>query len=243
MDKTIKPIRKCGELAWLLGAVLCSLGVCLSAKSGFGVSMVVAPAFVLSNYLHDSLGLAFFTFGNTDYIVQGVFMLALIIVVGKFKIKYPLAFITAVIYGLMLDGWRLLFGQDIPAELYVRIIYMILAALIIAFSVALYLHTFVSQQVYDMFVYEVAAEKKKNVTVVKWIYDISSLVAAIVLMLILFNRFDLEMVGIGTLIYTVVNTPLIALFGKLLDKLCNFSPLFPKTAVKVFGYKPTEDNA
>ena len=241
MENSLKPLKKCGELAWLLGTVLCSIGVFLSAKSGFGVSMVVAPAFVLSNYLQPIA--PFFTFGNTEYVVQGVFMFVIMIVVKKFKIKYPLAFVTAVIYGLMLDGWRLLFGQDIPTELYIRLIYMVLGALVTAFAIALYLRTFMSQQVYDMFVYEVATEKKKNVTVVKWIYDISSLVVAIVLMLILFNRFDLEMVGIGTLILTAVNTPLIALCGKLLDKFCDFSPLFPKMAEKVFSYKPTEDNA
>ena len=30
------------ESAYVLGIILCPLGVCLSAKSGFGVSMVVA---------------------------------------------------------------------------------------------------------------------------------------------------------------------------------------------------------
>ena len=35
------------EIAYVLGIILCPLGVCLSAKSGFGVSMVVAPAYVL----------------------------------------------------------------------------------------------------------------------------------------------------------------------------------------------------
>ena len=35
------------EIAYVLGMILCPLGVCLSAKSGFGVSMVVAPAYVL----------------------------------------------------------------------------------------------------------------------------------------------------------------------------------------------------
>ena len=243
MEKQTKKLNKCGELAWLLGTILCSLGVCLSAKSGFGVSMVVAPAFVISNYLSGSLGLTFFTFGNTEYIVQGLFIVAIIIVVGKFKIKYPLAFATGVIYGLMLDGWRLIFGTAPETVLYLQIIYMILGAVITSFAIALYLRTFMPQQAYDMFVYEVATEKKLNMTVVKWIYDISSLAFAIVLMLVLFGRFDFEMIGIGTLILTVVNTPLIALCGKLLDKTCDFSPRFEKLAEKVFAYAPLDADA
>ena len=42
-----KKIKRGAELAWLFGIILCPLGVCLSAKSGLGVSMVVAPAYVL----------------------------------------------------------------------------------------------------------------------------------------------------------------------------------------------------
>jgi len=236
MSNNLKPIKKFGEFAWFFATVLCSLGVSLSAKSGFGVSMVVAPSFVVSNFLQPIA--PFFTFGNTEYVMQGLFIIVLIAVVGKFKIKYPLSFVTSVIYGLLLDLCRMLIGTDIPDELYIRIIYMIAGALVTAFAIALYLRTYLPQQGYDMFVYEIATEKKKNMTVVKWIYDISSLVLAIVLMLILFGTFDLEMVGIGTLILTVINTPLIAAFGKLFDKFCDFSPMFPAFAQKVFSYEP-----
>ena len=31
-------LSRMGEPAWILGILLCSLGVCFSAKSGFGVS-------------------------------------------------------------------------------------------------------------------------------------------------------------------------------------------------------------
>ncbi len=235
MDKTLKPIRKTGEIFYILGTILCSLGVCMSAKSGFGVSMVVAPSFVISNFLQPKL--PFFTFGNTEYVVQGLFIIALIIIVGKFKIKYPLSFVTAVIYGLLLDMWRLVFGAEVYTETYMRVISMILGAVVTAFAIALYLRTYLPQQGYDLFVYEIATEKKLRMNVVKWVYDASSLVLAIALMLILFGRFDLEMIGVGTLILTVINTPLIAGFGKLIDKFCDPAPMFPRFAEKVFSYK------
>ena len=237
--ETLKPIKKFNEIAYVLATVLCSLGVSLSAKSGFGVSMVVAPAFVLSNYLQPIL--PFFTFGNTEYVVQGLMIIALVIVVRKFKIKYPLSFLTAVIYGLLLDLFRMIVGVDVPEQIYLRIIYMILGAVITAMAIALYLRTYLPQQGYDLFVYELATEKKLNMTKVKWAYDVISLVAAIALMLILFRKFDLELIGVGTLILTVINTPLISLFGNLYDKFISFDPMFPAFATKAFRYKTDEE--
>ena len=63
------------ELAYVMGMILCPLGVCLSAKSGFGVSMVVAPAYVL--YLRISETLPWFTFGKSEYIFQGLLLIVL----------------------------------------------------------------------------------------------------------------------------------------------------------------------
>ncbi|MBO4572721.1 MAG: hypothetical protein J5762_03020 [Clostridia bacterium] len=241
MKNTLKPIEKTGELFYVFGTILCSLGVCLSAKSGFGVSMVVAPAYVLSCFLQPKI--PFFTFGNTEYVVQGIFIIVLALAVGKFKLKYPLSFVTCVIYGLMLDGWRALFKQEIYAEMHMRIISMILGAVITAIAIALYLRTYLPQQGYDMFVYEVATEKKLKMNVVKWVYDVCSLILAIALMLILFGRFDLEMVGIGTLILTLVNTPLIIAFGKLLDKIFVPTPAFKGFAEKLFSYRESDETS
>jgi phosphatidylglycerophosphate synthase len=63
---------------------------------------------------------------------------------------------------------------------------------------------------------------------VKWIYDMSSLVVAILLMLLLFGEFSFSMIGAGTLLLTLVNTPLITGFGKLLDRFFVFTPFFPR---------------
>lgn len=48
------------EIAYVLGIILCPLGVCLSAKSGFGVSMVVAPAYVLYLRISETIPLVYF---------------------------------------------------------------------------------------------------------------------------------------------------------------------------------------
>lgn len=231
--ETRKPIRKFGEAAYISGNILCALGVCLSAKSGLGVSAVVAPSFVLSAYLEGLV--PFFTFGNVEYIVQGLVIVVLAICLRRFTVSYPLAFVTAVFYGVSLDLWRLLFGTAIVEEVYMKIILMVIGALITELSIALLLRSYLPQQAYDFAVKEISTQKNKNMNVVKWTFDISALIVAIILMFIFFGRFDFSLVGVGTLVVAVVNAPMIGLFGKLLDRFVDFSPLFGKFAKKVFN--------
>ena len=122
-----------------------------------------------------------------------------------------------------------------PAEeLYLQIIYMIVGAFVTAFSIALMLRSYLPQQAYDFAVKEISTVKKYNMNKVKWVYDMSSLTVAVALMLALFGRFDLSLIGPGTLIIAAVNAPMIGLFGRLCDKYIDFSPLFPRFANKVF---------
>ena len=64
-------------------------------------------------------------------------------------------------------------------------------------------------------------------TKVKWIFDITALLLAIVLMLVLLGTFALNVVGLNTILSTIVNAPLIGLFGKLMDKRFCFDSAFP----------------
>ena len=230
-----KPVRRFGEAAYIIGNVLCALGVCLSAKSGLGVSHVVAPAFVLSSYLEPIA--PFFTFGSTEYVVQGILLILLAFAMRRVTVSYPLAFLTAVIYGFTLDLWRLVFGTDVAGELYQKILLMIAGALLTALAIALMLRSYLPQQAYDFTVKEISVVKKRDMNKVKWIYDVSSLLVGVILMFILFKKFDLSLIGVGTLVLAVINAPIIGFFGKILDRFIDFSPLFPTFAHKVFRVK------
>ena len=219
-----KKIKNFSEAAWLFGIIFCSLGVSLSAKSGLGVSMVVAPAYVL--YVKISQYLSFFTLGMAEYTLQGILILITAVVLRRFKFKYPLCFLTAVIHGFAVDIWRSIIGSDIANTVLEKGLYCISGALITAFAIALMLRTYLPQEVYELVVKEISEKYGWSINRVKWIYDISSLVLAIGLMLVLFTEFSFEMVGIGTIILTVINTPFITFFGKLLDKFLSFEPAF-----------------
>lgn len=63
------------ELAYVFGIVFVALGVVLMEKADFGVSMVVAPAYLLYRWL--SPVWSFVTFGMAEYCLQAVLLLVM----------------------------------------------------------------------------------------------------------------------------------------------------------------------
>ena len=71
------------ELAYVLGIVLVAWGVVLMEKADFGVSMVVAPAYLLYRWL--SPAWHFFTFGMAEYCLQAVLLLAMSLLLRRLR--------------------------------------------------------------------------------------------------------------------------------------------------------------
>ncbi len=205
--------------------VLCALGVALSAKSGFGVSMVVAPAYVLHRFV--SLTFPWFTFGIAEYVLQGAIILLTALICRKVKWKYPVTALGVLFYGAMVDHWREFVGTEIPEQLSLRLTYAVVGAVIVSLAIAMLLRTYLPQQAYELCVQEIVARYSFPMARVKWIYDGVSLLLAIVLMLLFFKRFDTTMIGPATLVLTFVNAPLINLFGRILEHFFDFSSLSP----------------
>jgi len=219
----MKKIGRMAELAWLIGVIMCPLGVCLCSKSGLGVSMIAAPTYII--YLKMSETFGWFTYGVSEYLIQGALVLGLAIVIGRFKWKYLLSFLTGVCYGLALDGWFLVFGREMVDGMALRLMFAVGGLAITAFAIALFLRTYLPQQSYELVVKEVADKWKLNMNKVKWINDAIYFVVSVGLMLVLFRRFDTSMVGVNTILATVINAPMIGFFGHFLDKIFDFGPV------------------
>ena len=101
------------ELAYVLGLLLVASGVMLMEKADFGVSMVVAPAYVIYRWLSPMW--RFFSFGMAIYCFQAVLLVVMCLVLRKFRISYLFSFVTAVIYGHILDGFMIL-GAVLPVN-------------------------------------------------------------------------------------------------------------------------------
>ena len=127
------------ELAYGLAMVGLSFSVALMTRADFGVSMVVAPAYLL--YLKLNPVLSFFTFGMAEYTLQAVLLLFTALAVKKFRPYFLFSFVTAVLYGFLLDGWMLA-TADLPADtMILRGVWYVLGMVLGAASIAFFFST------------------------------------------------------------------------------------------------------
>ena len=89
------------EAAYLAGLAVLAVGTALMEAADFGLSMVVAPAYLI--HLVISPVFPVFSFGMAEYVLQGILLVLLMIAMRRVKLSYLFSFVTAVLYGLMLD--------------------------------------------------------------------------------------------------------------------------------------------
>ena len=204
------------EITYLHAIVLLALAVSILTAADFGISMIVAPAYLLS------LKVGAITFGQAEYIIQaGVFVL-LCLVLRKFKPIYLMSFVTCLIYGAVLDLWRTLpcFNPAVTVPgsmaLWLRIPMFVVGVLLTSFSVALFFKTYLYPQVNDFFVKAVSC------------VDLTYLLASTVMTFCFFGK----LVGLnwGTLVMAFCNGTIIGFFSKRLDRTFEFRPRFAKFA-------------
>ena len=221
----IKRVGKLSELSYVFGILLISLGVTFITKSDFGVSSIVAPAYILHLKM-TSLGQLWCTFGTAEYMLQGLLLILMCLIVRRFKWKYLLSFLTSVIYGTVLDGWFFLFGSDPFDTLAMRIVSLVIGVLISSAAIAFLFRTYLPQQVYELFVAEVVDRYRLKLQRFKLIFDLSMLALAVVMLWAL-NVPIWSGIGVGTVICAVFNSLLIGMFGRLYDRYLGFEPALP----------------
>ncbi len=212
------------ELAYVFGILFLALGASLTQRANLGMSMVIAPPYVL--YLKISQYLPFFTFGMAAYTFQILLIVATIVVLRKFKLSYIFSILTAVIYGFVLDTINLA-TIYIPNELLViRAILLIIGLLSSSFGVALMFKTYLPPEAYELIVKEVAEKYNFAVHKVKLFYDISSLVFSVILSFSFFGLGMFKVINIGTVISAFANGLLIGMFNKKLELTFVFKDKF-----------------
>ncbi len=233
----MKKLPKTSELMWLLGDIFVALGVSICSKTGLGVSMIAAPAFVLNEALAPLS--SFFSVGVVEYLFQGVLLAVMCVIVRRFNWRYLLAFVVAVIYGYTLDLFLYLLRDVNFSSIAVRWVMLIVGDSITALGVACFFRTYMPLQVYELFVAETSSRYKIKIATTKWCFDLALLAISLTLAFTLFGdveSFDwstiawssFHSIGLGTIVTTIINSPIIALWGKALDKTCENAPLFPK---------------
>lgn len=212
------------ELSYVIGIVILALGVAFMEKPDFGVSMVVAPAYIL--HLKISQTYSFFTFGMAEYTLQAVVLIIMIIVLRRFKVSYLFSFLTAVIYGLILDQCMVLVSHINMDTMALRILYYIIGMLLCSMGISLLFHTYIAPEVYELFVKEISAKYKWNIHHVKTCYDICSCLVGVILSFIFFGFGVFRGVKLGTIICALINGTLIGFCSKFLEKHFEFKDTF-----------------
>ena len=233
----MKRPQKFAEIYWLLGVLFVSLGVALCSKADLGVSMIAAPPFILQEAIAPYWPGC--TVGTMEYIFQGFLLVVLCLAVQRAKIKYLFSFVVAFLYGMVLDLWLLILGREPFDAVWMRWLFLIVGDCITAFGVACFFRTYLPLQVYELFVAEVADRYRFSVAKTKLSYDMASLVISLILAFCInldANKFDwskiyctsYHFIGAGTVVTVLINAPIIAFFGKILNRLTGEEPIFPR---------------
>ncbi len=211
------------EVAYIVGITILALGTAFMEKANFGMSMIVAPAYLL--HLKISPYLPFFSFGVSEYVFQAFLLIVLSLILRKVKKSFFLSFGTAFIYGIILDVMMSLI-DFLPLEGIIwQIILFALGAISCSTGVALLFHTYLPPEAYELFVKEISDKWNKDLGKVKTIYDCCSCVFAVILSLCFFGGF----VGVewGTFVCAIANGWLISRISKLLESKFTFKDALP----------------
>lgn len=217
------------EGLFLLAVVLMAFSVAMLTAVDFGISMIVAPAYLISQKF------PVLTFGQSEYVLQALVFLVFCLLMKKVKVVYFSSFLTCLIYGAVLDGWRVVIPLFNPAvtepgsmAFPLRVGMFVAGVVLTSLSVAMFFRCYWYPQVYDFFVKGISERFSLNRTRFKQAFDLGCLAVSVTLSLLLFGKF--VGVGVGTLIMACVNGFLIGWFSRLLDKWVEVKPRFPRLA-------------
>lgn len=213
------------ELAYVAGLWILAFGAAFMEAADFGVSMVVAPAYLCFRKL--SITFPFFTYGMAEYTLQALLLVLTVICLRRFRLSYLFSFVTAVFYGLILDlGMWLL--DLVPFDgISIRIVYYLIGVFFCALGVALLFRTYIAPEVYELFVKEVSAKYGFDIHKTKTVYDCTSCVISILLSFLFFGFLHFEGVKWGTVLVAPFNGFLIGLCSKWLDKRFQWEDRLP----------------
>ena len=213
------------ELAYVVGMILVAFSVACMEKADFGVSMVVAPAYLL--HLKISPTYSFFTFGMAEYTLQAVLLVVMILILRKFRLSYFFSFVTAVLYGFILDFWIMLFEKFDASQFWFRIVLYLAGIIIGAFGISLFFHSYISPEVYELFVKEVSKKLGMDINKFKTIYDCTSCALSVVLSFVFFGFGHFEGIKWGTVICALCNGFIISIASKFFDSHFEFKDCLP----------------
>ncbi len=217
------------EAAYFAGLFLLAIGTAFLERVDWGMSMVVAPSYLV--YLKVSEVWRFYTFGMSEYVLQAALLCVLFVVIRRIKAVFFFSFVSAFLFGNILDGCIALVGL-IPRDgawstLAARAGFFIAGAYLCSLGVSLLFRSYFPPEVYELFVKEVARKFGRPIDKVKMVYDIVSCLVGVALSFIFFGFGVFVGVKWGTIVLAAVNGPLIGFISRGLDARFSFKDALP----------------
>ncbi|MBQ8579856.1 MAG: hypothetical protein IJ448_04100 [Oscillospiraceae bacterium] len=210
------------ETAYFLGLTLLALGTALTEFGGWGISMVVAPAYIL--HLKLSQTLPFFSFGMAEYCLQAVVLLVMMVLLRKVRAHYFLSIAAALLYGALLDLFMGLTGLIPAANAGTRLAIYVAGVGLCAAGIALLFHAYLPPEAYELFVKELSAKLGIQLHTFKTLYDCASLALALGMSFAFFGQ--IRGIGVGTVVCAALNGLLIRAFSQVFEKHFAFQDRF-----------------
>ena len=141
---TGKRLRVCSEAAYAVAIIMLSFAVAMISATNFGVSMIVAPAYILS------LKVGALTFGQCEYVLQALVFAVFCLLMKKVRAVYFTSFLTCLIYGAVLDAWRFFVPAFNPAitppgslALPIKLAFFAIGMALSSLAIALFFKTYI----------------------------------------------------------------------------------------------------
>lgn len=217
-------IRIPRELMYVLGMIFLPFSVALCTKANLGMSMIAAPTYIVSEKI------AWLSYGQCEYIFQAIVLVVMCIIIRKFKWSYLTSFLSALIYGTVLDFYIWLMRDWVVDATWLRVLIFIGGIAFCAIGVSFFMCTYLAACAYDYLVRMVVEARGFPLKKVKLTNDFVYLILSVVLSLTLFHGF--VGVTLGTLVIAMVNGQLISAVFKLIQKHVDLYNQFPKLADK-----------
>ena len=211
------------ETAYVVGLVVLAIGTAFMERANFGMSMVVAPAYLV--HLKVSEVLPFFSFGMAEYVFQALLLVLLSLLMRKVKRSYLLSFCTAFLYGLILDGVMAIMAL-LPLDGIVWRVFLYIAGMIVcSVGVALLFRSYFPPEAYELVVKELSEKFSASIGKTKTIYDCCSCAAGVILSLCFFGTF----VGVqwGTIVCALINGWMIGRISNWMENKFTFKDALP----------------
>ena len=225
MEETGKKKIFYAELAYCFGLLCSTIGIALMERADFGVSMVVAPAYLLHLKLVQIF--PWFTFGTAEYTFQALLLLIIVLVLRRIRLSWFFSFVTAVLVGLVLDIVMIPVARFPVDRIWQRLIWYLLGMQFCSFGIALMFHTYISPEVYELFVKLLSRKAGMELHKFKTVYDCASLLLGIVFSFLFFGFGHFEGVKWGTIFCALINGKCIGLWSGFFEKRFTFSDALP----------------